>query len=391
MLNELINWYGSPEMGGVIPEGEAFQARRLRVLEPAEYLNLSRFNQSLYACALAALAPTTHNTIPQRFRIENDGAVRVFVDRKYVLPASDPEGRQAIISMGAVTEHLIQTYQTYGMDGEFVITRSNRDAFLPYADDGSEPVVELGVFNPQAGDGEVDLSKVEAMVHRKVHRGVYDERPLVDEIKDMLIAELQRFPSLQLHIIKSLMVKDRLGAFQAQALGHVLGNQLFREELGRFFRLNDDAESRVGMRGREFGRDDRTTLILKQGMLGEGEIDAMTLQGFARAEQDGLRSATAVICITGENQNLDSWVRAGMLYGKLILKLQLLGITHQMHAALTEISYFPIRLANLTLKSTILHCPRRELLSVFRIGVPVEAQPLYEKHASKKPVEELFV
>ncbi len=57
------------------------------------------------AVMLACRAPSVHNSQPWRWVAEND-AVHLFVDRRQRVPATDHSGRQALISCGAVLDHL---------------------------------------------------------------------------------------------------------------------------------------------------------------------------------------------------------------------------------------------------------------------------------------------
>ncbi len=79
-----------------VPAGAAFDAWRLYVLERAELAVLDRHAQLEYFASLALIAPTTHNTVPQRMRIDAERAALHFaLDRRAVLPQSDANGRQA--------------------------------------------------------------------------------------------------------------------------------------------------------------------------------------------------------------------------------------------------------------------------------------------------------
>jgi nitroreductase len=57
------------------------------------------------AVQLACRAPSVHNSQPWRW-VAEDGALRLFVDRDRTVPGTDPSGREAIISCGAVLDHL---------------------------------------------------------------------------------------------------------------------------------------------------------------------------------------------------------------------------------------------------------------------------------------------
>ena len=57
------------------------------------------------AVMLACRAPSVHNSQPWRWVAEND-VVHLFIDRRQRVPATDHSGRQAMISCGAVLDHL---------------------------------------------------------------------------------------------------------------------------------------------------------------------------------------------------------------------------------------------------------------------------------------------
>ena len=56
----------------------------------------------------ALRAPSVHNTQPWRWRIDDvDGVVELYADRYRQLSATDPEGRDLLISCGAALDHLV--------------------------------------------------------------------------------------------------------------------------------------------------------------------------------------------------------------------------------------------------------------------------------------------
>jgi len=57
------------------------------------------------AVALAARAPSVHNTQPWRWRF-GDGSVHLFADRGRQLAATDPDGRDLLVSCGAALHHV---------------------------------------------------------------------------------------------------------------------------------------------------------------------------------------------------------------------------------------------------------------------------------------------
>ncbi|MFI5890209.1 Acg family FMN-binding oxidoreductase [Actinoplanes sp. NPDC051513] len=53
----------------------------------------------------AGLAPSLHNSQPWRWRVASERALELFLERRRVLPATDPDGRLAVLSCGAGLHH----------------------------------------------------------------------------------------------------------------------------------------------------------------------------------------------------------------------------------------------------------------------------------------------
>jgi len=64
-------------------------------------LSSSEFRQVVRT---ANLAPSVHNTQPTRWRLDQDGAILLFLDNTRRLPVGDPQGRDARLSCGAALE-----------------------------------------------------------------------------------------------------------------------------------------------------------------------------------------------------------------------------------------------------------------------------------------------
>jgi nitroreductase family protein len=70
----------------------------------------------LAALELAVRAPSLHNTQPWRWRV-GDESVQLYLDQARQLPATDPEGRELIISCGAALHHLLVACSSLGWSG----------------------------------------------------------------------------------------------------------------------------------------------------------------------------------------------------------------------------------------------------------------------------------
>ncbi|MBB5916705.1 nitroreductase [Nocardia transvalensis] len=67
----------------------------------------------LTAVRLAQRAPSVHNTQPWHWRFDGT-RLRLYADPDRLLPATDPHGRQQIISCGAVLHHARTAFAAYG-------------------------------------------------------------------------------------------------------------------------------------------------------------------------------------------------------------------------------------------------------------------------------------
>lgn len=103
------------------------QASRVVVHRPwppapgeAEKLGLSE--PVAASLALASLAPSSHNTQPWKVRVLSDREVVVLLDEERLLPAVDPERREALVSVGAFLENLVRGAESQGLAAKVEIT-----------------------------------------------------------------------------------------------------------------------------------------------------------------------------------------------------------------------------------------------------------------------------
>jgi len=128
-------------------------------LDPAPTALVERLR--LYAAA-ARTAPSKHNAQPWRFRIA-DGALQLLPDRSRLMPATDPEGRELLVSCGAAVHAAVVAAAALGVRLEV--------ARLPEGADGPVAVLREG---PALAPTELDRARVDALLHRHTDRGPLD-------------------------------------------------------------------------------------------------------------------------------------------------------------------------------------------------------------------------
>lgn len=127
---------------------EAGEAERLGLSEPVAA-----------SLALASLAPSSHNTQPWKVRVMSEREVLVLLDEKRLLPAVDPERREALVSIGAFLENLVRGAESQGLAAKVEIT----------ADGPSGTGSARVSFEPAAAGGEKKI--LEAILARNTFRG----------------------------------------------------------------------------------------------------------------------------------------------------------------------------------------------------------------------------
>lgn len=374
------------------PPGPSWQAWRVRLLSPDEFRRLGAGGplsaaQLAYLAAFGLLAPTTHNTVPQRFELrEAASEVRVWLDRRMVLPDSDPTGRQATVSLGCVVANMELAAEHLGLRAQVDVRDVPLERTRP-ATAGADPLVELvgvrfeGNHDAAAAPGADWLA---LMRSRRMVRARYDDAlELPRSLADELVAVVGAYDGLELHLLTDSPTLLFLGKFQELADSTVINRAGFARELGDWLLENDDPAP-LGMRGRELGLSDAATVRLRQGLRGELQLLPDEVAGFAKAGNIGMRSASAVGVITVAADDLAHRLAAGRAYERVALCLLRHGFVASMHAGITE-----VEAPNMALRGRLRTRRRPEV--VFRLGRPALAVDGQRPHASRPTLSSVLL
>ncbi|HTJ21822.1 MAG TPA: hypothetical protein VL383_05475 [Gemmatimonadaceae bacterium] len=374
-----------------VPNGDAFASWRLAALDPDAFAasagTMSIETRLHYLASLALLAPSTHNTVPLRLRIDSDaGAIEFALDRCAILPQSDAVGRQATVSLGAAIANAALAASAYGIEPSIEL-RSNAESLIrPFAE-GCDPIVPVARLSiardvPNAAARKLDI--VAAMLRRKMVRAEYDERVKLDPMLAQELADIARrvHRGLTLHLITDAPTLLALGKFQELADSTVINRPAFSRELGDWF-LENDSESTVGMRGREFGLSDDAAHRFRAGLTGAGPLLPDETVAFAKAGNLGMRSSSAVAVITAARDDLEHRLAAGRAFEEMALRLWVAGFAVAMHAGITE-----VEAPNMALRGRLRTFDRPTV--VFRTGKPLRPLDGQRPHASRPSLEQVL-
>lgn len=172
-----------------------------------------------FALRTAILAPSSHNTQPWRFRVD-DETIELFADRSRALPVVDPHHRELIMSCGAALFHLRVALRAQGHDP--VVTR------IP---GGGNPEllarIELGA---QAKPSVEDRQLLEAIPARRTNRLPFEQRSIPKRLAQELKHAVAR-EGAQLALITTNEAKARVSDLIAEGDRLQWGDRRFRAEL----------------------------------------------------------------------------------------------------------------------------------------------------------------
>jgi nitroreductase len=135
-------------------------------------------DESQAAIAMAARAPSLHNTQPWQFRVRGD-TIELLADPDRWLRQLDPDGRELVISCGAALFGLRLGLRSLGL---LPVTE-----LLP---DPAQPLLAGRVHAAgRAAMSKIEAELVAAVPHRHTHRGAFTPGDIAARLLDALVAD----------------------------------------------------------------------------------------------------------------------------------------------------------------------------------------------------------
>jgi hypothetical protein len=223
------------------------------------------------------------------------------------------------------------------------------------------------------------------MVQRRTVRTEFDA---TQRIPPELRGELERAaaegPRVNLSIFESAADKFAWGKLDELATKHKLEERAFRHELGRWMLPNDDELSTRGMRGREFGLEDRLSRELPAQLRDERPIAADQLSFMSRASRVGLCSSSAVCVLSGRSSGVADAIDVGRVFQRCWLRATLYEFCAAVHTAICHVPH-----ARAMSSATLLKSSQPDV--IFRLGRPLKAMDAQRAHSSRPRLQDLLL
>lgn len=363
--------------------GDNYKIWETPLLSATEFSALSIFEQLKYLVTFGTLAPNTHNAQPWAFIVsEKEYSITVCINRERVLPASDKDGRQSLVSIGAALENILTTASACGKQCEVKMIENEKNAYRPLKDGDTEkfiPIARLHFSAISPSDGRL----FQAIPKRKVVRADYDREKIIDPT---IMQEIQNSVSasgIQLHLVGDALRRQAMAEFQGQADSYVINSKTFSRELGDWL-LPNESESGLGMPGAGFGLQADQALRMHRALLGEEKLQPEDGLKFALAGKLGMEKSPFIGFLTAEEDSPALWVETGRTLQRIFLICTSYGICTAVHAGIVEVA-----LINRIFAATLGTAKR--ITAVFRMGYIKDKKDLERPHAPRLPVDEVII
>ncbi len=302
--------------------------------------------QGRFLVRYAILAPSTHNSQPWEFSVE-DGTVYVYADESRWLDVADSDKRELYFSIGCAIENLVVAAAHFGFETS-----------VEYTPHEMPDAVASVVFWQ---DEDATTNRFDAITERRTNHNVYHDQTVTDEVLARLRDCVPK-DDIDLLLIDD-DATDVIAIFQTQADRRQFDDPAYRRELGRWIGSEALGE---------------TWLTARIGQLAVTHLDLG--QHEAKKNSRLIRSAPILGLLTTPSNERTLQLEAGRVFERLSLTATNLGLAvHPMNQIL-QIPDLKRELADL------LNVTDRTLQLLFRLGyAPPEEAP-----RPRRPLEDVL-
>jgi nitroreductase len=243
--------------------------------------------QATFLLRYAILAPSSHNSQPWEFAVE-DEKVYVYADESEWLEVADADKRELYFSVGCALENLLVAADYFGLG-----------ATVEYIEDTSKVAeVSLGTDTTTSYPSEI----FRAITERRTNHKVYHDRRIEGDILDILERTVEE-DGVELLKITDEDEKEKITELQTRADEKQFDDPDYRKELGRW----------IGS-----GALGANWLMARVGQLAVTHLDLGEPEGKKNSKL--LKSAPMIAFVATSTDDREARVKAGQAFERLFLK-----------------------------------------------------------------------
>lgn len=305
----------------------------------------------------AILAPSSHNTQPWRFQID-ERAVDVYADRSRLLEVIDGDGRQLLMSVGAALFNLRVAMRRFGHEPEVALFPSRR-----------EPDLVARVAHGASIDTSIeDVELFDAIPARHTNRQPFEPVPVSNRITDALVraAHSEGAWLMRLHPDERTRAAELIAAADREQFH----DKRFRKELAQWLVSNKSTRG-DGIPGysKSYGAPSTATTLLVRTFDIGGRV--------ADGERDLVNGSPMLAVLGTERDDERAWLDAGQAMQRALLTACVHGLSASFLNQALELDEFRTEFEQLTGRG------RPQLVMRFGYGPAARATP-------RRPVREVL-
>ncbi len=268
-----------------------------------DFWNITDEREKLcFLVRFAILAPSTHNSQPWKFHIDNN-TITIEPDLSRALRVSDPHNRHLLISLGCALENILIAADYYGYKTTV---------------DGLK--VTFSKSNPSSDKNHLIFS----IPQRRSNRNAYKTR-MPDGAFQQVLSKLNS-DNVHLSLVSDSEKKSAIIDILSKSRFLAFSNPAFRNELADYKRTNL-THSPTGMPGFTMGFSTLASFFTS------AVIRLVNIMKFIGKNEDRLFDATPLFCIVSSKDNDQSaWVSIGRAVQRILLEAQRHGIASAVSA-----------------------------------------------------------
>ena len=316
----------------------------------------------------AVLAPSSHNSQPWLFGVEDD-EIRVYADESRQLTVADPDGRELYVSVGCALENLVVAAGRFGVGYtvEYVADddrpESGPDAARHVATvrlDRESAVATDRESTPATGRA---AALFDAIADRRTNHRPFRSESVPESLLERVEADAAS-AGVGLELVTDPARRERIAALQTRADERQFDDPSYRAELGRWI---GDGSLGAGW------------LAARVGQLAVRHLDMGAREGKKNSKL--VTSAPVVAVPTADDDTVESRLRVGRAFERAALTATSEGLAVHPMSQILEVEDLRVEL------SELLGLGESEPVHLFRLG---HADPDATR-TPRRPVEDVLV
>jgi hypothetical protein len=278
-------------------------------------------DQMKFLLRYAVLAPSSHNSQPWHFSLQND-TLNLEIDKQRSLPISDSNHRQLIISLGCAIKNLLLAADFFSMPLSI--------SYFPHGEYHNS-------IATITGSQRVDIKQLNSdhlasyIIQRRTNRNKYDMSRLPDE---SFLEKLKDIPNseIRIDIIHEKKQRESIADVVVAAGIEAMSSSGFRHELSQYL-ISNISNSGTGMPGFSIGMPTPPSLVIPR------LIRYVNFSKLSKAQDEKLlKESTPIFCIISSKEDSPSiWLQVGEYFEEKALSAEKLGLAIAPLAAAIQI------------------------------------------------------